>query len=130
MTHSIHWFGRMLGVACGAVLAAAWAFALWAPSAELALAAPSTGLSLTGIGFVIAVLLLVAFAVFASIAAAHGHAAVVALFFLGSFFPIGAFLMLRSDHWLRWVGWVDLGLLLAAALIWATRRRLVASGAP
>jgi hypothetical protein len=116
---AINWAGRAIGVVCAAALASAWAVALWVPSA---------GLTLTGISMVTA-LLLIAFAVFAGIAAVHGHGAIVALFFLGSFFPVGAF-VLPTDHWLKWVGWVDLGLLLAAALIWLSSRRLVTSGEP
>ena len=116
MTKALNWFGRGLGVTCAAVLAAAWSFVLWVPSA---------GLTVTGVSVVTA-LLLVAFAVFAGIAAAYGHAVVIALLFLASFFPVGAFLM-PTDHWLKWVGWLDLGLLVAAVLIWVTRRRAVVS---
>lgn len=117
MTKTVNWLARGLGVACAAAIASAWAFVLWVPSA---------GLSVTGISVVTA-LLLVALAVFAGIAAAHGHAAVLALLFLASFFPVGAFLM-PTDHWLKWVGWLDLGLLVAAVLLWATRRGAAAAG--
>jgi hypothetical protein len=48
---------------------------------------------------------------------------VIALAFLASFFPIGVSLLPR-DHWLQAAGWLDLGLLVAAVLIAATRRRL------
>lgn len=116
MAKAINWFGRALGLVCAAVLASAWAFALWVPSA---------GLTLTGVSVVTA-LLLVAFALFAGIAAVHGHGAVVALLFLASFFPVGVFLM-PTDHWLKWVGWVDLGLLVAAVLLWLTGRPRAAS---
>jgi len=51
---------------------------------------------------------------------------VVALFFLASFFPVGVFL-LPTDYWLKWVGWVDLGLLAAAVLLWVTARRVATS---
>lgn len=113
MTKAINWLGRALGVACAAALASAWAFVLWVPAA---------GLTVTGISVVTA-LLLVALAVFAGIAAMHGHALVLALLFIASFFPVGAFL-LPTDHWLKWVGWLDLGLLVAAVLIRATGRRV------
>ena len=116
MAKALNWLGRALGLTCAAILASAWAFALWVPSA---------GLTLTGVS-VITALLLVAFALFAGIAAVHGHGAVVALLFLASFFPVGVFLM-PTDHWLKWVGWVDLGLLVAAVLLWTTGRRAVAS---
>jgi hypothetical protein len=112
MLRSINLFGRALGVVCGALIATAWAIALWVPTA---------GLTPTGVSVVTA-LLLVALAVFAGIAAARGHAVVLALLFLASFFPVGAFVM-PTDHWLKWVGWLDLGLFAAAALIWLTSRR-------
>ena len=112
MAKAIHWLGRGLGVLCGAALALAWAFALWVPAA---------GLTLSGVSVIVA-LGLVVLAVFAGIASAYGHAVVLVLLFLASFFPIGAFLM-QTDHWLKWVGWGDLGLLAAAALMWASARR-------
>jgi hypothetical protein len=112
MTRTINLLGRGLGVFCAALLASAWAVALWVPAA---------GLTPTGIS-VITALLLVVFAVFAGIAAVHGHALVLALLFLASFFPVGAFVM-PTDHWLKWVGWLDLGLLAAAVIIWLTARR-------
>lgn len=99
----------MLGLVCGVVLAGAWVVALWVPAA---------GLPLTGISIVTA-LLLVVLALFAGVAAMHGHGVVVGLLFLASFFPVGAFLM-PTDHWLKWVGWIDLGLLVAALAIWLT----------
>jgi len=114
MTKAINWVGRILGTLCGAALAVAWAFTLWVPAA---------GLSLSGVSVIMA-LALVAFGVFAGIASVYGHAVVLVLFFLASFFPIGAFLM-GTDHWLKWVGWGDLGLLVAAVLMWATARRRV-----
>lgn len=117
MVKAINWLGRAIGIVCSAMLAGAWAFALWVPAA---------GLTVTGISVVTALLLVVA-AVVAGIAAFHGHALLLALLFLASFFPIGAFLM-PTDHWLKWVGWLDLGLLAAAVLIRLTRRRAVAAG--
>lgn len=112
MTRSINLLGRGLGVVCAALIASAWAVALWVPAA---------GLTPTGIS-VITALLLVVLAIFAGIAAVHGHAVVLALLFLASFFPVGAFVM-PTDHWLKWVGWLDLGLLVAAVVLWLTSRR-------
>jgi hypothetical protein len=114
MAKAINWLGRVLGMLCAAALAVSWAYTLWVPAADL---------SLSGVSVIMA-LALVAFAVFAGIASAYGHAVVLVLFFLASFFPIGAFLM-GTDHWLKWVGWGDLGLLGAAILMWATARRRV-----
>lgn len=116
MLKALNAFGRALGALCGALLSVAWVFALWVPEARL---------TLSGVSVVVALLLAI-FAVFATIASIRGHAAVVVLLFLASFFPIGAYLM-PADHWLHWVGWVDLGLLLAAVLIWITRRAALTS---
>jgi hypothetical protein len=112
MTKAINWAGRALGLVCAAGLASAWAYVLWVPSSGLTLAYLN----------VVTALLFVVLALFAGIAAVHGHAVVIALVFLASFFPIGISLLAR-DHWLQWVGWLDLGLLVSAVLIWATRRR-------
>jgi hypothetical protein len=112
MLRAINLTGRAVGALCGVVVAGMWAYALWVPA---------DGLTLAGVSVVTA-LVLVALGVFASVAALHGHGAVVALFFLASFFPVGAFVM-PTDHWLKWVGWFDLGLLVAAAMIWSTRKR-------
>ena len=116
MTRSIHLLGRALGIVCSAGLAIAWALALWVPSG---------GLTLQGIGGVGGALMSLVLAVFAGIASWHGHAIVIVLAFLASFFPIGVSLLPRN-HWLQAVGWLDLGLLAAAVLIWATRRRVAA----
>jgi hypothetical protein len=110
MLKVLNTFGRALGALCGAVLAVAWAFALWVPT---------SGLTLVGVSVVTALLLTV-LGLFAVIASLKGHPTVLVLLFLASFFPVGMFLM-RVDHWLRWSGWVDLGLLIAAALLWTTR---------
>jgi len=113
MAKTINWLGRIVGVGCGAALAVAWAVALWVPTA---------GLTLPGVSVVMAAASF-AFAVFSGVASAYGHAAVVALFFLASFFPIGATFLTQPDHWVRWIGRSDLGLLAAAILMWATARR-------
>jgi hypothetical protein len=115
MLKAINVAGRALGAVCGVVLAGIWAYALWVPAAGLT--------ALAGISVVTA-LLLVALGVFASVASVHGHGAVVALLFLASFFPVGAFVM-PTEHWLKWVGWLDLGLLVAALMMWLTRKHAV-----
>jgi hypothetical protein len=112
MAKTINWLGRALGLVSAVGLSVAWAIALWVPSG---------GLTITGVN-VIGALMFLVLAVFAGIASVYGHATVIALAFIASFFPIGVSLLPR-DHWLQWAGWLDLGLLLAAVLIGATRRR-------
>lgn len=119
MARAINWLGRAIGLVCAAGLAAAWAFALWVPSG---------GLTITGVSVVGALMFLV-LALFAGIASVYGHATVIALAFVASFFPIGVSLLPR-DHWLQWAGWLDIGLLVAAVLIGATRRSVRAPANP
>ncbi len=110
MRNAVNRIARALGALCGAALAVIWASTFWVPA---------VGLTLPGTSAVGA-LMFAAFALFAVIASVRGHATVVVLLFLASFFPVGASLI-RIDHWLRIVGWLDLGLLVASALLWLTR---------
>jgi len=110
MRNIVNKLGRGLGVVCGAFLSAAWALAVWVPAA---------GVSVTGVSVLVA-LLFALFAVFAVIASVHGHFTVVTLLFLASFFPVGVSL-LPVEHWPRFIGWADIGLLVAAVLMWSTR---------
>lgn len=98
--------GRGLGVTLGAANAAAWAFAMWVPTG---------GLSLGGADLVVGFLMCLA-AIVAVMAAARGHSRVLFGAFLVAFLPVGAFVM-TLDHWLRWTGWADLGLLVSAAVL-------------
>ena len=112
MRNTVNKIGRALGALCGAALAVLWAFLFWVPSAGLTLPGTSA----------VGALMFAAFALFAMIASVRGHATVVMLLFLASFFPVGASLI-RIDHWLRVVGWLDVGLAVASVLLWLTRVR-------
>jgi hypothetical protein len=103
--------GRTIGTVTGGVASAAWMIAMWVPSA---------GLTLSGISFVAALVMALS-ALFAAIASVRGHTVVVVLVFLASFFPVGLFLS-TTDHWLKWVGRLDVGFLIAAVLMWAGSR--------
>jgi hypothetical protein len=117
MRSIVNKLGRGLGIVCGAFLSAAWALAVWVPAA---------GVSVTGVSVIVALLFTV-LALLAVIASIHGHFTVVTLLFIASFFPVGMSL-LPVQHWPRFIGWADLGLLAAAVLMWSTRGS--ARGAP
>ena len=103
--------GRAIGSVTGAALSFCWVFAMWVPT---------QGLALTGVSFVVALLMAV-LALFATIASVRGHFVVVILVFLASFFPVGVALI-TADHWLQWIGRLDLGFLVAGVLLWIGRR--------
>lgn len=105
--------GRALGVVAGAMAAVLWVLAIWLPS---------SGLTLTGIEFVVALLMALA-ALFVVIASVHGHSLVLIVAFVASFFPVG-FYLLGVDHWLSWAGRLDVCYLLAGGLMWFGRRGL------
>lgn len=83
---------------------------MWVPSAGVASPVGFVG------SFALALL-----ALFGAIAAFRSHVAVLVVVFLASFFPVG-FAFLSADNWLRVVGFLDLGLLAAAALLYVGRR--------
>ena len=112
MLKGVHVIGRAIGALCGAALALGWAYALWVPS---------EGVALAGASVVLVALLMATLALFAAIAAWRGHPTVVMLAFIASFFPVGLSL-LPSTHWLKWLGYLDVGLLASAILIWLTAR--------
>jgi hypothetical protein len=104
-------FSRGLGALAGAALAPAWVYAVWLPAG---------GIELTGTSFVVGLALALA-ALIAVIAAVRGHAAVVMLVFVASFFPVGAVLV-TAEHWLRWIGVLDVGLFVSAVGMWLSAR--------
>jgi hypothetical protein len=107
----IDYAGRALGALSGALAAVLWMLGVWLPG---------SGMSLTGISFLVA-LLMALMALFAVIAAVRGHAAVLVVLFVASFFPVG-FALLGADHWLRWAGVLNVCYLVAAVLIRLGRR--------
>lgn len=104
--------GRGLGAVSGALVAVLWMLALWMPE---------SGMALTGINFVVA-LLMALFALFAVIASVRGHATVLLVLFVASFFPVGVTL-LGAEHWLAWAGRLNVCYLVAGALIRLGGRR-------
>lgn len=108
----VDYAGRALGAVSGALVTVLWMLGLWLPE---------SGVALTGINFVVA-LLMALLGLFASIAAVRGHVAVLVVLFVASFFPVGVAL-LGADHWLAWAGRLNVCYLVAAALVRLGRRR-------
>lgn len=107
----VDYAGRAIGAAAGAGGAVLWMLWIWMPD---------SGLALTGMNFVVG-LLMTLFALLAVIASVRGHPAALLVLFVASFLPVGL-LLIRADHWLAWIGRLNLGYLLAAALIRLGRR--------
>jgi hypothetical protein len=103
--------GRAIGVLAGGAAAALWIAIIWFPV---------DGLMLEGIGVVVGIFLAL-FGLVAAIASFHGHATVIFVCFVASFFGPGTF-SLNVDHWFRIFGALDLLLLAASAMIWFSKR--------
>jgi hypothetical protein len=105
--------GRIIGMLAGGIIAALWIAIIWFPIA---------GFRLEGIGVVIGGSMAF-FALIAAIASYHGHAGVVFVCFVLSFFGVGTFALNVVDHWFRLFGVLDLFLLLASAMLWWSAKR-------
>jgi len=114
-----HYAGRVIGAASGAAACGLW---LWA------LGTPQGTFSLSPVHIAIGVLMML-FAIFAVIASVRGHGLALVVFFIMSFFPVGAYLF-GVPHWLRWIGVTDLGFLLAGLIIWYSTPKTAEHRAP
>lgn len=100
----LHVAARGLGGFASATAAVMWLLALWSPDTRELLA---------GTWALLVANLLIIVGVVGVIASVRGHGNVMLAAFLLSFLPVGA-VLLRTDHWLRWIGALNLLLLLAA----------------
>jgi hypothetical protein len=96
----------------GTATAVIWVYLIWFPSGDL---------TISGVSIIVAGLMGL-MGLFAAIASVKGHAPVVFVVFVASFLPVGA-MLLSVEHWLRFVGILDILMLLAAVLIWAGSRK-------
>jgi hypothetical protein len=103
--------GRALGMLAGGLTALIWIYAIWVPAESLGV----TGVSMLVAAFM-ALLSLVA-----AIAAFHGHAIIIVIAFVASFLPVGA-ILLGADHWLRFIGILNVLLALSSGMIWIGTR--------
>lgn len=109
--------GRIIGLVAGGATAVLWITIIWFPVGGFMLQSDTViGGIAVAYGLFAAMIGLVA-----AIASWHGHAFVIFVCFVLSFFGVGAF-SLNVDHWFRIFGLLDLSLLLASAMIFASRR--------
>jgi len=107
MRATIQLLGKFTGIVSGVGTCASWIVAMWVPTPAL---------PLSGIAFVVA-LLMVMLAIIAVFASIHGHGITLIVLFFASFFPIGVFL-LGLPGWVRVIGVLNLGYLIAGLVAW------------
>jgi hypothetical protein len=111
MTAALSWAGRVIGMLASAACCLLWVIIIWFPSGGLIVRWWSLPLAaLRGL-----------MALVAGIASFQGHAIVIFVIFVASFLPVGAYL-LGIDHWLRFVGMLNVTMLAAALLIGIANR--------
>ncbi len=98
--------GRIIGATSGVAACGLW---LWA------LGTPQGTFSLSPVHIAVGVLMML-FAIFAVIASVRGHGLALIIMFIMSFFPVGGYLFGIPD-WLRWIGVLNLGFLVAGLMI-------------
>jgi hypothetical protein len=84
--------------------------------------APTSALPLSGLAFAVA-LLMAMLAIIAVIASIHGHGITLIVVFFASFFPIG-FHLLGNPDWVRVIGVLNLGYLIAGLVAWRMPRAI------
>jgi len=111
--------GKIIGAASGVAACGLW---LWA------LGTPQGPFSLSPVHIAIGVLMML-FAIFAVIASVRGHGLALLIMFIMSFFPVGGYLF-GIPHWLRWIGVLDLGFLMAGLMLLYSTRNTAEHQAP
>ncbi len=111
MRETIQLVGKFIGMISGAAVCAAWIVAAWAPTPVLELA---------DVAFAVAMFMAV-LAIIVVIASYHGHGITLIVLFFASFFPIGVFL-LELSGWVRMIGILNLGYLIAGLVAWRMPR--------
>ena len=102
--------GKLIGIVSGSIAALMWTQAMWMGGIEWSQPIP--------VFFVAIVMLVLSIAVVIASVREH-HRALVILFAI-SFFPIGLYLF-TVDHWINWIGAMNIGFLLAGVLMWKTQ---------
>jgi hypothetical protein len=106
--------GKIIGAASGVAACGIWLWALGTPQGPFSLSAANIAIGV----------LMMMVAIFAVIASVRSHGRVLVVMFIMSFFPVGAYLF-GIPHWLRWIGVVDLGFLVAGLMIWYSTPKTV-----
>lgn len=106
--------GKIIGAASGVAACGLWLWALGTPQGPFSLSAAYIAIGV----------LMMLIAIFAVIASVRGHGVALLVIFMMSFFPVGAYLF-GIPHWLRWIGVVDLGFLVAGLMIWYSTPKTV-----
>jgi hypothetical protein len=105
-------FGRGIGMLAGGITAMLWISIIWFPI---------EGFMLEGYGVAFGAVMAI-IGIVVAIAAFHGHTTVMFFGFVTSFFGTGAF-ALNVQNWFRAFGILDLFMLLASVMIWASTRK-------
>ena len=114
-----YYAGKIIGAASGVAACGLW---LWA------LGTPQGPFSLSPVHIAIGVLMML-FSIFAVIASVRGHGLALLIMFIMSFFPVGGYLF-GIPHWLRWIGVLDLGFLMAGLMLLYSTRNTAEHQAP
>jgi len=99
--------GKIIGIVSGIIVGSMWAIAMWSGSVDW-----THPLAV----FVVAIIMLM-LSIAVVIGSMREHHRALIFIFVASFFPIGLYLF-TLDHWINWIGVLNIGHLLAGVLMW------------
>ena len=113
--------GKLIGFVSGCIAAIMWNQLMWfggSESSQLFSDFAKSAWSQPFPVFVVAMIMVI-LSVAVVIASVREHYRALVVLFVVSFFPIGISLF-TADHWIKWVGVVNIGFLVAGLLMWRT----------
>ena len=111
--------GKLIGFVSGGVAALMWNQLMWFGGVESSQILPGFVVSKWSQPFPVFVvaMIMVILSIAVVIAALREHHRALVILFIISFFPIGISLF-TAEHWIKWVGFVNIGFLIAGILMW------------
>ncbi len=113
--------GKLIGFVSGAIATLMWNQLMWFGGTEssqlfsnFTIATWTQPLPV----FVVAMIMML-LSIAVVIASFREHHRALVILFIISFFPIGISLF-GADHWIKWIGYVNVGFLIAGLLMWRT----------
>lgn len=111
--------GKLIGIVSGGIAALMWNQLMWFGGIESSQLFSNFAIAKWTQPFPVFVvaMIMVILSISVVIAALREHYRALIILFVISFFPIGISLF-SAEHWIKWVGVVNIGFLLAGILMW------------
>ena len=111
--------GKLIGFVSGGIAALMWNQLMWFGGSDSSLLFSDLAIAIWSKPFPVFVvaMIMVLLSVAVVIASFREHHRALIVLFIVSFFPIGISLF-GADHWIKWIGYLNIGFLVAGVLMW------------